>query len=75
MKKVINKNRSRLVFPRYDLVLEPDEIKEVTEEQFDGIIGNASIEEVLHESLKTEEAVDKTNKRSTNKKGRRNKKY
>ena len=59
MKKIINKNRSRLVFPKYDLVLEPDEIKEITEEIFDGIIQNASIEEVLHESLKKEETVEK----------------
>ena len=55
MKKVINNNRSRLVFPKYDLVLEPDEIKEITEEQFEGVIENASIEEVLHESMKKEE--------------------
>ena len=62
MKKIINKNRARLVFPKYDLSIEPDEIKEVTEEQFNGVINNASIEEVLHESLKKEESVveDKT---------------
>ena len=54
MKKVININRSRLVFPKYDFVIEPDEIKEVTEEQFDGIIRNISIEEILHKSLKKE---------------------
>ena len=79
MKKVINKNRSRLVFPKYDLSIEPDEIKEVTEEQYTGIIQNSSIEEVLHESLKDEEKKAKENitgdKPFTNKKGRKKKNY
>ncbi len=71
MKKVININRSRLVFPKYDFVIEPDEIKEVTEEQFDGIIRNISIEEILHKSLKKE----KKDNRFNNKKGRKIKKH
>ncbi|MCP6727527.1 MAG: hypothetical protein KJI69_05965 [Patescibacteria group bacterium] len=80
MKKVINNNRSRLVFPKYDLVIEPDEIKEVTEEQFEGILGNASIEEVLHESLKIEEKEKKEQKTTEDKsfnhnKGRKKKNY
>lgn len=71
MKKVININRSRLVFPKYDFVIEPDEIKEVTEEQFDGIIRNISIEEILHKSLKKEKKDNSFN----NKKGRKIKKH
>ena len=58
MKKIINKNRVRLVFPKYDLVLEPDEIKEISEEQFKGIIENASIEEVLDKSLDKEKTKE-----------------
>ena len=74
MKKVINKNRSRLVFPKYDLVIEPDEIKEITEEQFEGVIANASIEEVLHESLKKEEKTTE-DKSFNHNKGRKKKNY
>ena len=76
MKKVINNNRSRLVFPKYDLVLEPDEIKEITEEQFEGVIENASIEEVLHESMKKEEKETEHGDKTFNrKKGRKKKNY
>ncbi len=73
MKKVINKNRVRLVFPKYDLVLEPNEIKEISKEQFNGIINNASIEEVLHESLKKKETKVTKDKSVISNKGRKRK--
>lgn len=73
MKKVINKNRVRLVFPKYDLAIEPDQIKEVTDEQYEGVIQHVSIEEVVREGLKKEgvEETVKEDRTLNNKKSRK----
>lgn len=62
MRKIINKNNRKLVFPKFDLVIEPEEIKEVIDEVATELLGNHFIKEVLpkafeqkikEESLKT----------------------
>lgn len=72
MKKIINKNKVRLVFPKYDLSIDSNEIKEVTEEQFNGVIQNSSIEEVIKK-----EVIDHVEKDNVeyNRKGRKTKNY
>ena len=57
MKKIINKYRARLTFPKYDFSIGPNEIKEITDEQFYGVIMHESIEEVLTETSKKEKFI------------------
>lgn len=52
MRKIISKNNKRLVFPQFDLSIEPDEIKIVTNEDAGILLGNIYIKEVLSDSLK-----------------------
>lgn len=72
MKKIINKNRVRLVFPKYDLAIEPNEIKTISNEQFVGVINNISIEEApkVNERVNTEKDNKKENKVFIDNKGR-----
>jgi len=69
MKKIINKNNKRLVFPQFDLSIEPNEIKIVSDENARILLENISIKEVLSDSLKLIEE-----KRLKIKKGRQLKK-
>jgi len=63
MRKIINKSNRKLVFPKFDLALEPEEIKEISDEDFKELIGNYAIKEVLPESLKSiDEKKTKKNK-------------
>ena len=67
MWKVINKNNRKLVFPKFDLALEPEEIKEVSDVLFKELIGNSSIKEVLPESLRNTKEYEKTKSRKKKK--------
>ncbi|MFA5396249.1 MAG: hypothetical protein WC346_09605 [Methanogenium sp.] len=68
MKKIINKSNKKLVFPKFDLVIEPEEIKEVTNELATELLGNHSIKEILPKAstVKAEEETLKPKGRTKN---------
>lgn len=49
MKKIINKNKKRLTFPSLNISIEPNEIKKVLEHDYEILIRNNSIKEVMIE--------------------------
>ena len=51
MRKIINKSNKKLVFPKFDLAIDPGEIKEITDEFASELLGNEAIEEVLSKYL------------------------
>jgi len=66
MKKIINKNNRKLVFPKFDLAIEPEEIKEVSDEMAIELLGNKFIKEILPNFFKP-----KVEEETLKKKGRR----
>lgn len=67
MKKIINKYKSRLVFPKYDLVIDTNEIKEVSDVIFYEIIHNSFIDEILPKTIKDDEEFKKIGKNKNRK--------
>lgn len=51
MKKIINNSNRKLVFPKFDLVIEPGEIKEISDDIASDLLGNEAIKEVLSKTF------------------------
>ena len=47
MRKIINKSNKKLVFPKFDLAIDPGEIKEIADEFASELLDNEAIKEVL----------------------------
>ncbi len=73
MRKIISKNNKRLVFPQFDLSIEPNEIKIVSDEDAGILLGNISIKEVLSDSLKPVEEESLEITKTKNEKSKRKK--
>ena len=69
MRKIINKSNKKLVFPKFDLAIDPGEIKEITDEFASELLGNEAIKEVLSKTFepKVEELKNKGRKKIINK--------
>lgn len=52
MRTITNTNNKKLVFPKFDFAIDPEEIKIVSEDRFDELCGNSWIKEVLPEDKK-----------------------
>ena len=59
MKRIINKSRKKLIFTEYDLVIDTEEIKEVSDDIAKKLFENAFIEEVIHiqQEIKNEDLL------------------
>lgn len=47
MKKIINKNNKRLIFPEYDFAIDANEIKKVDDTLAEILLCNVNIEEII----------------------------
>jgi hypothetical protein len=54
MKKIINSSNKKLVFPKYDLALDANEIKEVSNTLANDLLCNSCIREVFSEKQRVE---------------------
>lgn len=70
MKKIINISKEKLVFPKFDLVMRPNEIIEISNLLARELLGNNNIKEVLPAFLKKKSKIKKRIRK--NKKGRKN---
>ncbi len=69
MKKIINISKEKLVFPKFDLVMRPNEIIEISNLLARELLGNNNIKEVLPTLLKKKSKIKKRIRK--NKKGRK----
>ena len=69
MKKIINISKEKLVFPKFDLVMRPNEIIEISKLLVRELLGNNNIKEVLPTLLKKKSKIKKGIRK--NKKGRK----
>lgn len=64
MKKIINISHKRLVFPKFDLAFDIDEIKEIPNNVANELLCNSSVKEVMSEKEKLEEFPVKMEKKT-----------
>jgi len=69
MKKIINISKEKLVFPKFDLVMRPNEIIEISKLLARELLENNNIKEVLPALLKKKSKIKKRIR--NNKKGRK----
>jgi len=70
MKKIINQSNKKLVFPKFDLTIDSNEIKELDDNLVSELLGNANIKEVISkpaEKSAVKEVKGRRRKLSTNK--------